>query len=190
MPPTRKFQKEDIIEAGLKLTEERGFDSLNTRILANMLGCSVQPLFHNFTNMEELKQSVFEKIYDVYREYMCVDVNKENSYKEQGLGYIKFAIEHPEFFKAIFMKSSDLNVTDFVMHDDKLDDIIRSGQKLTGFSYEKQKEFHIKVWIFTHGIACLVAMRTIVMDEAEIAKLLESTVREMMIGFKEKEDKK
>ncbi|MCI9177146.1 MAG: WHG domain-containing protein [Clostridia bacterium] len=40
------------------------------------------------------------------------------------------------------------------MTDSAGDDIIKAGQKLTGLSYEEQKKFHVKVWIFTHGIAC------------------------------------
>lgn len=188
MPPIRRFRKEDIINIGLEIVEEKGFDALNARTIAKRLGCSVQPLFHNFANMDELKENIFEKMYDVYIGYMTIDEKKEKRYKEQGLGYIRFAREHPEFFKAIFMKSSGLNASEFVTADDRLDDTIKAGQLLTGFSYEEQKAFHIKVWIFTHGIACLVATDTIKLDEKEIEVMLESTVRAMLKGFKKEEE--
>ena len=64
------------------------------------------------------------------------------------------------------------------------DNVIKAGQKLTGLSFEEQKKFHIKVWIFTHGIACLVATATIKISDEEISELLRSTVLEMLKGLK------
>ncbi len=55
---------------------------------------------------------------------------------------------------------------------------------MTHLSYEEQEKFHIKVWIFTHGIACLVATNTVQLSEQEIADLLGTTVMEMMLGRK------
>lgn len=104
MPPVRKFQKEDIIKVAYDIAKEEGFASINARRIANILGCSVQPIFHNFTSMEELCRAVYDKIYSKYKEYM---VNARNSkykpYKEMGLAYIRFAADYPEFFKIIFM---------------------------------------------------------------------------------------
>jgi len=42
-------------------------------------------------------------------------------------------------------------------------DVIKKGQILTGLSYEEQTKFHVKVWIFTHGIATLLATNTVKM---------------------------
>ena len=56
--------------------------------------------------------------------------------------------------------------------------------ELTGFSYEEQKKFHVKVWIFTHGIATLLATNTVKMSDKEIDELLETTVRAMLVGTK------
>lgn len=72
------------------------------------------------------------------------------------------------------------------MQDTVGDHVIKAGQKLTNFSYEEQKNFHIRVWIFTHGLACLVATKTIQFTPKEIEHLLEETVREILIGYKEK----
>ena len=49
---------------------------------------------------------------------------------------------------------------------------------------EQQKVFHLKVWVFTHGIASLVATDTVEFTEIEIMELLASTTREMLMGFK------
>lgn len=62
----------------------------------------------------------------------------------------------------------------------------QKGQELTRLSFEEQKQFHIKVWIFTHGIACLVATKTVEFSDEEISDLLGNTVLEMLKGYKMK----
>ena len=188
MPPTRKFQKEEIINTAYEIVKKEGFKNVNARRIAKELGCSVQPIFHNFENMEELYQTVYEKIYEQYKKYMLNGANKEKAYKQMGLAYIQFAKDYPEFFKIIFMQKTQLKPEGFILADDAGDEIIKAGQKLTGLSYEKQKKFHVKVWIFTHGIACLVATNTVKLTNNEIDELLEGTVRQMLKGYETLED--
>ena len=187
MPPHKKFSKSDIINTSLKIIENEGENALNARKLATVLGCSVQPIFHNFTSMEDLKQELYNKIYQTYENFVVEVKEKPKAYKEMGLSYIRFAKEYPEFFKIIFMHQIDLN-SKSLLKDKAGKEIIEAGQKLTGFTYEEQKKFHIKVWIFTHGLACLVANKTIDLSEEEIANLLEESVREMLMGYKKKKE--
>lgn len=184
MPPVRKFQKEDIIDTAYEIVKNEGFENVNARRIAKELKCSIQPVFHNFETMEELNKAVYEKIYNTYKEYIMKCVNKEKPYKEMGISYIKFAKDYPEFFKIIFMKETTLNAENFMMEDTVSNDIIKAGQNFTGLSYEEQKKFHLKVWIFTHGLSCLVATKTIKMSDNEIEELLSSTVWNIYLGFK------
>lgn len=185
VPPVKKFDREDIIKVAYTIAEKEGFAGINARKIAKILGCSVQPIFHNFTSMEELFKVVYERIYNKYKEYMLnARQSKIKPYKEMGLAYIQFAADYPEFFKIIFMQQTSSTASNIIITDDINTDIIASGQELTHLSYEEQREFHLKVWIFTHGIACLVAMHTVEFKSNEIENLLESTVREMLIGYK------
>lgn len=183
MPPVRKYQKEEIIDVAYKIVADEGLKKLNARKIASILGCSIQPIFHNFSSMEELEKIVYEKIYNKYQEYMNSGLDKENPYKQMGLSYIKFAHDYPEFFKILFMQQTDLNAENFIMSDNTGNNVIKIGQNLTHLSYEEQKKFHVKVWIFTHGIACLVATKTVELNEEEISELLQNSVREMLKGY-------
>lgn len=187
MPPVKKYERKEIIEAALRIIEKDGASAVNARRIAKELDCSVQPIFHNFANMKELNDAVYMAMYEKYTEYMTANMDKEKPYKQMGLGYIKFAKEHPAFFKAIFMQPTRLDAKVFIMSDQLGEEVIRVGQELTGLSYDEQKKFHVKVWIFTHGIACLLATRTIYMSDEEVEATLEFTVREMLIGFKVEE---
>ena len=105
-----------------------------------------------------------------------------------GISYIKFAKEKPELFKILFMQKTDKNPEAFITSDMIGDETIKRGQELTKLSYEKQKKFHVKVWIFTHGIACLVATNTVKLTNQEIEELLGNTVLEMLQGYKKREE--
>lgn len=184
VPPRMTFKKEDVLDVTYEIVKREGFESVNARRIAKELNSSVHPIFRHFKDMEELKNEVYKKIYAKYQEYMMSGVNEEKAYKQMGLSYIKFAKDYPEFFKIIFMQKTNLNAENFMMADSIGDDVIKTGQILTGLSFEEQKKFHVKVWIFTHGIACLVATKTVEFSDEEISKLLGNTVLEMLKGFK------
>lgn len=185
MPPKMMFTREDVIKATYEIVKKEGIEKVNARRIATELKSSVHPIFNHFKDMEELKKVIHEKIYRKYQEYMLSGEDEEKAYKKMGLSYIKFAKDYPEFFKILFMKKTKLDAENFVMADKVGDNVIKAGQKLTGLSFEEQKKFHVKVWILTHGIACLVATNTINISNEEIDKLLGETVLEMLIGFKQ-----
>lgn len=184
MPPIKKFEKEDIINIAYEIVRQDGFNGLNARRIAKELNCSVQPIFHNFETMEELNKVVFSKIYSKYQEIMKQALDKEQPYLAKGIAYVKFAREYPEFYKIIFMQERKMKIEEFIQADiDVSENVMESITKKFDISKKDLKDFHIKVWIFTHGLACLVATKTIQFTDEEIKKLLFNTVREIFDGY-------
>lgn len=179
-----KVTKEEILNAACDIVLEKGINALNVRSIATRLHSSVQPIYYQFSNFGSLKEEVYNKAYNTYKEMMFEGSKKEQGYKHMGLAYINFAKKYPEYFKMIFTQTTDLNAEKFMMADTVGDEVVRKGQVMSGLSYEEQKEFHIKIWIFTHGIASLLASKTIKMSDSEIEELLVKTTRELLIGYK------
>lgn len=188
MAPIRKFNRDDIINIGYNIAKKEGLESINARRVAKELNSSVQPIFHNFANMEELKNEVVAKIYSTYQEYMLKGSKEEKSYKGMGLAYIKFAKDYPSFFKILFMSESKLSPMSFIQNDDVGNGILKEGQIFSGLSIEDQKKFHLKVWIFTHGIATMIATKTVEFSDNQIEDILTSTTQEMLFGYKNKKE--
>ena len=185
MPPIKRFEKEDIVNTAYEIVKKEGFSGLNARRIAKELRCSVQPIFHNFETMEELEEVVKKKIYDKFDEKIRNASDKEKPYLAKGMAYIRFAKDYPEFFKILFMKKSDLSPKDFILNDKATTDtVLEAGQAVFNLSSEEQNEIHVKSWIFTHGIACLVATATIEYSEEELKDLLGSAVRQLIYGYK------
>lgn len=184
MPPIRKFQREDIIRVACEITRKEGFGEVNARRIAKELNASVQPIYHNFGSMEELKAAVAEQLYNIYVQYTKRFMGEEMAYRNIGLAYIHFAKEYPNFFKLLFMSESRLTPDNFLRKDEAGETAIRSGQRLTGFEADEQREFHLKVWMLTHGIAVLIATKTVDFSDEKIEELLVGSVNEMLAGYK------
>ena len=105
MPPKTKVSKEEILSAAVNLVRNDGENSLNARNIARSLGCSTQPIFSNFINMDELRAAVKEKANILYQNCLAADMSagKYPPYKASGMAYIRFAREEKELFKLLFM---------------------------------------------------------------------------------------
>lgn len=182
MPGTRKIQREDIINVALEIVRENGLDNVQTRNIAKKLNCSTQPIFYQFANMEELKNELLIKVVEIYRKYMTVD-KKAHPYKEMGKGYIKFAKEEPKLFQLIFMSENNLNTKNFIKHDKKVyEDILKYVSNITGINSEENvSNFHLKMWIFTHGIATMIATKTCEITDEQISKMLTEEFEALML---------
>lgn len=184
MPPSKKFQRDDIIKIACEIVKNEGLSDLNARRIAEELNCSTQPIYHNFSSMEELKEKVVEKIYCLYVSYMQEGEKEKRAYLEMGKSYIRFARDYPNYFKILFMAKSGLSPDDFIWNDSMGNSILQKGRSFSGLTEEEQKKFHLKVWIFTHGIATLAALETVEFTDSEIETLLAETAREILAGFK------
>ena len=89
MPRATKFLKEDIIEAACAVVKKEGLSAINARRVAKELGCSVQPIFYRFENMEDLKQATILHIRKIYQSYMIEGSKEELAYRGMGLAYLQ-----------------------------------------------------------------------------------------------------
>ena len=69
MPRKESITLEQINQAAFELVRESGFAELTARKLAAKAGCSTQPIFRVYKNMDELKQVVYEKAIETYGKF-------------------------------------------------------------------------------------------------------------------------
>ena len=72
MPPKIKVTKEEIVATAVDLIRTNGAQAINARAIATSLNCSTQPIFSNFSNMDELKLCVLEKIDEICQKYIHI----------------------------------------------------------------------------------------------------------------------
>ena len=103
MPPKVKFQKEEIIQTALKIAAAKGIDAVTAREVAGALGVSTRPIFTWYDSMEQLRRDVYERAKADYRAYIQRGLAGPIPFLGVGQQYIRFAREHPELYRLLFL---------------------------------------------------------------------------------------
>lgn len=181
MPAKRKIQKEDILQASISIISHEGLNALNARKLAKKLGCSTQPLFYIYENMDDLKKDVIDEIVKIFDREVLKSETGQLEYKDIGINYIRFAKEEHELFKIMFNRKINEGAFDFIDLTGSAKTILETISKQTGMSNEDAKQFHLRMWLYVNGIASLAANQTVEFNDGEIAELLKDQYVSMLL---------
>lgn len=186
MPPKCRFTREEIIQAALDLTAEKGVGALTARGLAQRLGSSAKPIFGLFANMEEVQQEVVKAANLRYQEYLRQDMSagRYPPYKASGMAYIRFAREQKELFKLLFMRD---RTHEEEAAGDELEALLGLIQKNMGLSRDDAYCFHLEMWIYVHGIATMIATAYLEWDMDFISDALTDAYQGLRLRFLPKE---
>ena len=188
MPPKVKTTKEDIINTALDLVRASGADTINARSIATALGCSTQPIFSNFSSMEELEEQMCDAAYKRYLSFIDIEAKsgKYPTYKAFGMAYIRFAREEKELFKLLFMRDrqgEDMSPTaDFEAS-------CRLIMEANGISKEKAMLMHLEMWSCVHGIATMLATSFLTLEWELISNMISDIYHGIRAKHIEEEEK-
>ena len=171
MPPKVKITKKEIIDTALSICRESGYDAVNVRSIALLLGCSTQPIFSNFATMDELIASMCKAAHELYLGFIENEVKsgKYPQYKAFGMAYVRFAKEEKELFKMLFIRDrggEDLSPTsDFEASVEMI-------MKTNGISRESAELMHLEMWSCVHGIGVMLATSFLSLEWDLISEML------------------
>jgi len=172
MPPKVRVTREDIIRSAVEIVRTSGADALNARRVAAALDCSTQPVFSNFSTMEELRLAVVEAADRMFQEFMQREMARGEfpPYKASGRAYIRFAQEERELFKLLYMRD---RAGEVIPQEDALSRQMEGMvQENTGVSGAAAKLFHLEMWACVHGIASMLATGFLELEPELISRML------------------
>ena len=188
MPPKVKIKKEEILDAAIEIIRTEGIAGVNARALGKRLDCSVQPIFRNFLNMDELRKALYDKIECVFDESMRSGLGRHRiPFLGMGLAYIEFAKTEANFFKFLFMSDEfkGKSVLEMIKEEENQEYIyIIAG--MTGLDFENAEELFLSIWLITHGIASLMATNDCNLSEETIIRLLMDSFSGMKYQLKKR----
>lgn len=180
MSSYKKIQPKDIIKTAFEILIKKGIEGVNAREIAKRLNISVQPIFYQFNNMEELKKELLKYAHDYYKKYILGTKDSGLEYKQIGINYIKLAKDKPNLFKYLFMRNYHIKIEQIANFDEsytQVKEVLSTKRKI---SKEEANKMHLKMWMFTHGISCLIATGTCEFSEEEINNLLTEEFQALM----------
>lgn len=183
LPTTTKITKEMILNTAFEIAREKGFENISNRELAKKMNCSIRPIYYQFKNVEELNKELYKKIERYFYEFLIDNMIKDVPlYKQIGINYIKFAIAENNLFKFLFMTEIKDEPSAFITTNEKgFEELVKAIKISTKLSDKDIKSFHIKMWIFAHGIATLSATKSVKFTDEQIQDLLSQEFQALML---------
>lgn len=176
------IKKEDLIKGAVKIIRNEGIEELSARNLAHACNCSTQPIFRLFENMEDLKKTVYNDVYEIQNKYLSNGQVHQVPFIGVGLSYIEFATKEKNLFKFLFMSTNSKNSNILKMAETEEGiKYIEMIEKTTGLSKESSKQIYINTWLIIHGIASMMATTKSKLSISEI----ETIIYDAFKGYKQ-----
>ncbi len=169
MPKAVEISRKKVVKTAVKLINLNGWESLNARSLAKEMEVSTKPLYRVFGGMEEIKKEVYEEIYRQYDEFINSRIDSKKALLTLCIAYVEFAQKYKNLFISLFLSNNLnwLNVNDVLDEKWNQSTIINLVNK-QGLTFEEAKDLFMNMWLFSNGLATLLATNEIEMEEKEI----------------------
>lgn len=183
MPPKEKISKVTVTDTAFAMTKEYGFKEVTARKLAQQLGCSTQPIFRAYENMDELRAELFYMSTEYFNERILSKKSRTKPlYLTVSLAYVELARQEKNLFELI------ASIDDFgsqtieeFLQKDEWKEIVNNLPDTEGKSEEQKRELFMMLWMFVHGLASLTVSGRIELSDKKIKDLLTRAYD----GFKE-----
>lgn len=177
MPPKEKVSKVNVYETAFEMTREYGFKEVTARKLAERLGCSTQPIFRAYENMDELRSDLFYMSTDYFNDYMLARAKKIRNkpmYMAVSLSYLELASREKNLFELI------ASIDDFgtqtiaeFLEKDEWQEILAKLPGMEKATNDERKQLFMMLWMFVHGLASLTVSNRVSLNDKQIKELLE-----------------
>lgn len=175
MSATKKITKDMIVDAALEIFRAEGFDAVTSRRVAFKLGCSTQPIYFEYKNMDELKNDIVKKVVGQLNEIFSSVSNEgkedpdEFVYRSFGLSFLKFVQADPFVFRQIYIVDGKIGRQVDNLRMPIILDILENKY---GYKKETALAIHKMASCFLMGMAVFVSSGYKKISEDEMQKNL------------------
>lgn len=184
MARKESITKEYLFQTAFALLREEGIENVTARKLAAKAGCSTQPIFRLYSNMEELWKDLFEESVNFFEEYYHKAIHYDYTpFVNLGITYIQFAMEEKKLFQMLFLSENRYGKSLYEILNGKLSAVGREIAKAKNEGCKNASDLFMKMWIFIHGSACMSLTGDYDLELQDTIQLLKSAYK----GFALKE---
>lgn len=171
--------QKEIVNAAFKITRKEGFEQITSRKLAAAAGCSTQPIFRIYENMDALKKDVYDKAAEYYQEYYGeFEKTHDVPFVDLGLAYIGFAQKYPHLFRLLFISEQGPDsVSMYDLVNGAGENVVKEINKAQAKGAKNAQQLFMQMWIFIHGAGCMAVTGDYDLDEAASVSMLESAYK-------------
>ena len=181
MPAAKKVSREEIVNAAIDVLRDGGFSAVNARSVARKLGCSTQPIYFSFKNMDELKAALTQRVIEMHtqrvRDSLRAHEGSDSRYSSYGMGFVKFAAEEKQLFRWLYLEGEQPGV---YQSDILTREVIGVIVDEFGYAEDVARCFHQDMIYFTYGLAILANTDHLRLTETELREAFRREFRALI----------
>ena len=182
MARKESITKQMIIDGAFDLLRKEGADAVTARKLAAHIGCSTQPIFRVYENMEELQTELFEKARGAYEDFCNSNTNNyDTPFVSLGMNYIRFAKEEQNLFRLMFLSGNKNHTLYELINGKENAFVMKEIKKIPNLNMDKVELIFTKVFIFMHGMAGMTITGEFDLTEKEAEDMLKDAIRSFIV---------
>lgn len=176
MASEKRITRESILQAAIQTIQSGGAESLTVRNIAKTLGCSTQPLYYEFENIQHLKDALQDYIRENFLKF------HNDSYRAFGQSFLSFATKEKELFRFLYLQHRQPG-------QDLLDDLnwemlISLLAKNLEMPLETAREMHRQMQFRCYGLSVMLAIGYQSMNQEQIDQELTDFFRIILRHYK------
>ena len=176
MPRKECITIEQILDTAFAMTREEGYASVTARKVAARAGCSTQPIFRVFTNMEELQGEYTDRVVSFFEQFYRQYPRKyAEPFVDLGMAYIAFAARESHYFEMLFLTGERMGKSLYDILNGTGGNVVREIRKAQEAGCKNAEDLFMRMWIFIHGAACMTITGDYDLTDEATAKLLIDT---------------
>lgn len=170
------YTKDQILKAAYEVVEKEGFSGFTARNIAKKMGISTQPIYLEFKNMEDLKNTLLEDVFNHLYYEVFPEVHTGDTVIDLGLNYINFAKKQQNLYTAFFVEEYVGGQKMYDFSSDYFHKLVKENPTYSSLPKETVDALHNGTWIVVTGIATLMTSGIINPTQDEIVKIIQRTI--------------
>lgn len=172
-----------ILDTAFAMTREEGFANVTARKVAAKAGCSTQPIFRVYKNMEELWDAVYDRAVSFFRDYYSLYPRMGKApFANLGMAYIAFAREEKHLFELLFVTEKENKKSMYEVLNGDTGNVVYEINLARVAGCQNPSDLFMKMWIFIHGAACMSLTGDYDLSDKETLELLERSYEAFSAG--------
>lgn len=184
MPASRKVTTEAVLQAAEEVLREKGFSAVNARNVAEKLGCSTQPIYLCFENMDQLRQALTRRAVEAHtqrvRSFLQAPQDPDHPYSrysDYGMGFVQFARQEKQLFRWLYLEGGQMEP---YQNDILLPEVLRAMEDEFGYPEDVARRFHQDMIYYSYGLAILANTDHLHLTESELREAFRREFRALI----------
>ena len=178
MARKESITRQMIIDGAFDLLKSDGVEAVTARKLAAHIGCSTQPIFRVYTNMDELLSELFEKARKYYEDFCNSNKNTyDTPFVSLGINYIRFAKQEQNIFRLLFLSGNKSHTLYELINGNENAFVMKEIKKIPNLHMDNVELIFTKVFIFMHGMAGMTITGEFDLTDKEAEDMLKDAIK-------------